>query len=108
MAQNINIVIDQGTTFSASFNIVDINGTPIDLSTYTANSVFKKSYMSCNSFAFTANAYANGVITLSMNAETTSTVWPGRYVYDVDVTDQSGNISRVIQGLVTVTPSVTN
>ena len=107
MAQNINIVIDQGTTFNAAFNIVDLNGEPLDLSSYTSNSEFKKTYMSTNAHVFTTAVDANGVVYLSMNAVTTSSAWPGRYVYDVRVTDVNGNVSRLIQGLVTVTPSVT-
>jgi hypothetical protein len=31
----------------------------------------------------------------------------GRYVYDVEVTDASGVVSRVFEGLVTVSPNVT-
>jgi hypothetical protein len=107
MGQKINIVIDQGATFSTTFNVVDDANNPLDLSSYTAQSEMKKTYYSTNSFSFTANGYSNGAIILSMNAATTSTIWPGKYVYDIDITDIHGNVSRVIEGVVTVTPGVT-
>jgi hypothetical protein len=31
----------------------------------------------------------------------------GRYVYDVELTDTSNSISRIVEGIVTVTPQVT-
>lgn len=107
MGQKINIVMDQGATFTTTFNVVDNNNLPIDLSYYTAASEMRKTYFSSNAYSFSATGYANGAITLTMNAATTSAIWAGRYVYDIDITDQSGNVSRVIEGIVTVTPGVT-
>jgi hypothetical protein len=107
MGQKINIVMDQGATFTTTFNVVDNNNLPIDLSHYTAASEMRKTYFSSNAYSFSATGYANGAITLTMNAATTSAIWAGRYVYDIDITDQSGNVSRVIEGIVTVTPGVT-
>jgi len=107
MGQKINIVIDQGATFTTTFNVVDNNNLPIDLSNYTTVSEMRKTYFSSNAHTFTASGYANGAIILSMNAATTSAIWAGRYVYDIDIIDQTGNVSRVIEGIVTVTPGVT-
>ena len=41
-----------------------------------------------------------------MNAETTSMLFSGRYVYDVLVTDPSGQATRVVEGQVTVSAAV--
>ena len=42
-----------------------------------------------------------------MNNATTSTMTAGRYVYDLELTDADGLISRIVEGTVTVTPQVT-
>jgi hypothetical protein len=108
MATKAHLVIDQGTTFSTDLNLSDQNGDPLNLVGYTANSVIKKWYTSSNSIPFvvTINGTA-GIVTLSLNANTTSSLTAGRYVYDVDVTDGLGDVSRVVEGYVTVTPSAT-
>lgn len=107
MAQKINIVIDQGTTFNTTFSIVDSNDDPIDFSTYTANSQMRKSYSSSNAYTFSVAMTSNGAVTLSMTANTTSSITAGRYVYDVEVQDVSGVRSRIVEGIATVTPQVT-
>jgi len=42
-----------------------------------------------------------------MNNATTAALSPGRYVYDVELKSSSNSISRILEGLVTVTPEVT-
>jgi hypothetical protein len=42
-----------------------------------------------------------------MNAANTSSITAGRYVYDLEVTDTNNVISRLVEGIVTVTPQVT-
>jgi hypothetical protein len=106
MAQKLNLVIDQGTTFSKTFVLKDDNDEPMDLSVYTARSKMKKSYFSSNSFSFTATCNSSGVVSLSMDANTTSSIVAGRYVYDVELVNGS-YVTRAAEGIVTVTPEVT-
>jgi hypothetical protein len=42
-----------------------------------------------------------------MNAVTSANVTPGRYVYDCELTSSSNVVSRLVEGIVTVTPQVT-
>lgn len=107
MASRVNIILDQGTTFNTQFTFTDDNDEPIDFSTYTANSQMRKSYTSSTAYAFTVNLTSVGVITLSMNANTTSSITAGRYVYDLEVQDVNGVRSRLVEGIVTVTPEIT-
>lgn len=107
MANKVNIVIDQGATFNTTYIIHSDADEPIDFTTYTANSQMRKSYSSSNSFTFDVSLYSNGGVTLSMSANTTSSITAGRYVYDVEVQDAAGVRSRVVEGIVTVTPQVT-
>jgi hypothetical protein len=37
----------------------------------------------------------------------TSIIVPGRYVYDVTVNDGANTVTRIVEGIVTVLPSVT-
>jgi len=106
MATKANLVIDQGTTFSTSLNLQDEYGLPLDLSGYTANSQMRKWYTSSNASATFTTGVANGVITLSLTANQTSNLTSGRYVYDVEI-NSGTTISRVVEGIVTVTPQVT-
>ena len=67
----------------------------------------RKSYTSSTAYAFTVGLNSNGQVTLGMTSNTTSTIAAGRYVYDVEITSPSGVVTRVVEGLVTVTPNVT-
>jgi len=107
MAQKVNVVIDQGTTFSTSYTFTNDNDDPIDFSTYTGASQMRKSYSSTTSHAFTVSLGTNGIITLGMSANTTSAITAGRYLYDLEVTDSTGVRSRLVEGIVTVTPEIT-
>lgn len=106
MATKLNIVIDQGSTFSSEITVLDDNDEPVDFTGYTANSQMRKSFSSSTAYAFTVAASNAGVITLSMNAATTNAISAGRYVYDLEV--ESGGIrSRLIEGIAVVSPQVT-
>lgn len=107
MAAKINIVIDQGTTFNTTYTIHDVMDEPINFTGYTANSQMRKSYSSSNSHVFTVTLGSNGEVNLSMSANTTGNIVAGRYVYDVEVEDPTGIRSRIVEGIVTVTPQVT-
>lgn len=108
MATKANIIIDQGTTFSTIINLTDDNGDPIDLTGYTGDSEMRKHYTSSNSQSFSVNlGGTSGTVTLSLTATQTANLTPGRYVYDVEVTSGSNVVSRIVEGIVTVTPEVT-
>lgn len=108
MATKANLVIDQGSTYSVNLDLTDENGDVIDLSGYTANSQIRKWYTSSTAAAVftTAVNAASGELTLSLTANQTSNLVAGRYVYDVEL-DQGGVISRIVEGIITVTPQVT-
>ena len=109
MATKANIIMDQGTTFSTTISLTDDDDVPIDLTGYTGRSKLKKHYTSSNSHAFTISlGGTSGVVVLSLSANQTSNVVPGRYVYDVELIDSSNVVSRIVEGIITVTPEVTN
>lgn len=107
MAIKANLIIDQGTDYSTSITLTDEEENVVDLTGYTANAQIRKTYSSSNSVTFsTAITAAQGVVILSLTDSQTANITPGRYVYDVILT--SGNTtSRIVEGIVTVTPRVT-
>lgn len=108
MATKANLVIDQGSSYSVTLDLTDENGDVIILSDYVANSQIRKWYTSLSPAAVFATSIdaASGELTLSLTANQTSSLVAGRYVYDVEL-DQNGVISRIVEGIVTVTPQVT-
>lgn len=106
MAKKINLVIDQGATFTTSIDLLDSNGNLIIINGHTAASQMRRNYASSNSTSFNT-LLSNGNITLTMNAITSSTLSAGRYVYDVELTDNTNNVTRIAEGIITVTPNVT-
>jgi hypothetical protein len=68
----------------------------------------RKHYTSTAQTAFTVSISAGtGEVTLAMTANVTNNVAPGRYMYDCELTDTAGTVSRLVEGIVTVTPGVT-
>jgi hypothetical protein len=108
MAIKANIVIDQGSTFQTSINVTDENDDIVDLTGYTAAAQMRKHYTSSNATSFSTNISPSiGVVTLSMTANTTNLLVPGRYMYDCELTDSNGLVTRLVEGIVTVTPGIT-
>ena len=109
MAAFSEITIEQGATFNSTVSVEDVYGTPVNLTGYTTSSMMRKSYQSLTAITITATitGTANGEITLTIPASNTATISPGRYVYDVIVTDSINTVTRVVEGIATVLPSVT-
>jgi hypothetical protein len=107
MATKYNISLDQGSDFRSTFTITDDDGEPLDLTPYTGASEMRKHYSSSNSVSLTVGLASDGVVTLSMPSAQTSNLIPGRYRYDVEITDNSNNTFRILEGIITVTPNMT-
>lgn len=108
MALVVDINIDQGSDFSRVLTVVNDNGTPVNLTGYTAYSQFRKSYTSTTSYQFatTVTNAALGQITIALVGSASSLIKAGRYLYDVEVVSLTSKL-RVFQGLVTISPEVT-
>lgn len=108
MATKANLSIDQGATFTTVVTLTDNDGNVIDISGYTGAAQMRKHYTSSTAKTFTVElGGVNGTITLLMSANTTANIEAGRYLYDVELTDTSGTVSRVFEGIVTVNPNIT-
>lgn len=108
MATRVNIIIDQGTDFSTAISLTDSSGVNLNLTGYSAASQIRKTHSSSNSTAFTCTlTTANSTLTLALNNSVTAAMSAGRYVWDAELTNSSGTVSRILEGMVTVTPEVT-
>lgn len=109
MATKSLIIIEQGTDFSITLNVTNTDGTVFDLSNFTAASSLRKHWSSSKSYNLSAQVIdgPSGELLLTANNSTTSNIPPGRYMYDVEVTSNTGTVSRVLQGSATVTPEIT-
>ena len=104
------LFLEQGASFNTSIVLDDVAGESFNLATYTASSQMRKSYYSSNAAATfsvsTGNDPSLGIITMSLGSANTANIYPGRYVYDVYLTNNLSRV-RVLEGIVNVTPQVT-
>jgi hypothetical protein len=110
MTAYVELYMDQGTTFNNIINITDdITNSAVNISGYSITSQMRKSYYSANASAnitCTITDASTGEITLSVPANVTANLRPGRYVFDVKSVDSANITSRILQGIITVTPQV--
>ena len=109
MASISNIFIDQGATFTTTVTVTDSNGDAVNLSGYSVAAQIRKTFLSSSATAFTASISnaSSGEITISLTDTQTTALEAGRFVYDVPITASGGTKTRVVEGQVTVNPSVT-
>lgn len=112
-AGHYDITCDQGATFSRVITWKNSNGTPIDLTNYTARMQVRANYPSTTVLLelTTANSGialggALGTITLAATATAMAAIAADQYVYDLELITGS-NVTRLVEGSFTVTPEVT-
>lgn len=108
MGTKANLKIDQGSDYITSVTLTDDDGNPLDLVGYTGEAQIRKYYTSTTYRSFDVTIEANtGTVQLELDANTSNNMDFGRYVYDVELTASDGTISRIMEGIVTITPGVT-
>ena len=114
MAVEYNVVIDQGADWFLNVTYENPNGTPVDLSNYTALMQVRSTPQSPTA-VMTLSTTDGIVITgltglVSMHATNiqTGAIDEGNYVYDLEITDPvTSTITRLIQGQAIVSAQVT-
>ena len=116
MAQYEELSIVKGTDITLQLELEDTSGNPKNLTNHTVAGKVKKTYNTPDNEAtsFTAELVApatSGVVNLSLTNTQTGAFKAGRYVYDVEISfvdsDAQTVIERILEGTITVTPSVT-
>lgn len=111
MAGYVELYIDQGATFNNVVNLTDdLTNANVNLTGYQVRSQMRRSYYSANSTA-TINCAITGIssgeITMSLSASQTANIKAGRYLFDLEIEDSANTVTRVLEGIITVTPQIT-
>lgn len=109
----VNLTFSQGTTWKLNMTYTSGDSTPQDLTDYTARMQARTSYDAptaalslTNGSGITLGGTA-GTIDLLVSASTTAAIGAAQYVYDLEIESDSGEVTRVIEGTLIVTPEVT-
>ena len=105
-----NITIEQGFDFETTFELENISTTePLNLNNYSSPTAqLRKTYTSSTSTDFVVDIVdsVGGILGVSMSAATTSTLKPGRYVYDIRLLG-GDKIIKIVEGSAIVRGGVT-
>ena len=109
MAAISNLFVDAGSDYSTIVTVTSATGAPLILTGYTVKSQMRKSYSSSVSYNFNASVYdaSLGKIKLNLTATQSESIPAGRWLYDVEITSSTGIKTRVVEGVVIVTPQIT-
>ena len=109
-----DLTIPAGATYSQTLNWK--TGSPaafVNTTGYTARMQLRTSYSAATASLelTTVNGRISltnaGVITLSLTATETAALAAGRYVYDLEMVSSGGQVTRLLEGVLTVSPEVT-
>ena len=105
-----NLTVNTGTTFSQIFTLesADTNSAT-DLTGFTASAQMRKHPGSSTATDLQTSIInaSGGRIRDGLTTSQTSVLKPGRFMYDVLITDTSGEVTRVLEGSVLVREGVT-
>ena len=112
-ATTYDILIEQGATYSQLVTYKEA-GVAINLTGYTARMQVRSTLESASTVVelTTANGRialggAAGTITLTISATDTAALTAGRGVYDLELVSGSGIVTRLLQGVATISRNVT-
>lgn len=104
--------IEQGTTVYRTFTITT-NGAAWDLSTFSGRMQVRPTaqaddvFLSLTTEAGDITLSDEGVVTVSIDADTTAGILAGSHVYDFEVESAGGEVWRVLEGRFVVKAEVT-
>jgi len=114
-AAQYDLLVEQGASYSQAVQWK--TGSPaaaVNLSGYTARLQLRSSVTASTAalslttengrISITANT---GTVTLSISATDTAALTAGRYVYDLELVSSGGQVTRLMEGVVTVSAEVT-
>ena len=105
-----NLIVYQGADFESTFFVTKDNGSNFDLTGYSGAFLIKKHYDSSTSTTMVVDITSPssmGAVKISLTNSVTGGMHPGKYVYDVVLTSNTGIKSRVLEGVLTIVEGVT-
>ena len=108
MASISNLYVDQGSDFTITLSLTDSVDDALNLTGSSFLAQVRKSHASSTVKATftTTNDGNGGNLTIKLTDVQTAALEAGRYVYDVMQTASDGIKTRLIEGQLLVTPSV--
>jgi hypothetical protein len=115
-----NFNVDQGATFTLDFQLKDADGDPVNISTAVIFGQVRKTVSSkeiAANFEVIPIDLVQGQFTLKLSAISTSKLkcnpshtaqrQPTPFAYDVELHYSDGTVSRILEGILFVSPEVT-
>lgn len=112
-AGEYDFIIEKGARWNPTLTWKDSTGSAIDLTGYSAKMEIRSSQAASSTiFSLTSGSEitlggAAGTIAIDVGAASTSAVVDDTGVYDLELTDGSSNVTRLIEGKVTFKDEVT-
>ena len=111
MAGIANLTIDQGSNFTFDLEVTNSDGTAFDLTGFTMVAKAAQGYATTYprvlfTSTCTSDMAVQGVVTISLTADQTKVMKAGRWVFDVVATHTDSTVTRLLEGIAIVTPSV--
>jgi len=105
-SSQLNIYVDQGTDFRLTIELFDDDELDLPIANYSFHGDIRKLYSSKRTAEFEFEKTEND-ITLMLDSHTTSQLKPGKYQYDVIMKKPTGELSKIVDGLVFVVSTIT-
>ena len=115
MAVSYNTVIDQGATWYLTVTYENPNGTPINITDYTAALQLRSlpsdptAVLSLTTGAGITITGATGTVAITASAAQTRAIDEGNYYYDLEISSPASPsvVTRLVQGQIVVSAEVT-
>lgn len=104
----VNIVIEKGTSFEATYNVTNNDSSVYSLTNQTATAKIRKHPTATTSKSFTTSiTTSTGEIKISMGSTVTAELTSGRNYYDVILTHATtGKVVKIFEGTAIVKDTV--
>jgi len=105
----VNLVIDQGADFQQTFDLTAANSEPLDLTGWAAAAQMRKHSGSKTFYVFSVEFTDReaGQIKITLSDVATRAIKPGRYIYDLILTDTNLEKVKMLEGQALVRGSAT-
>lgn len=107
-----NIICPQGVSYDETFTVTS-NGSPMNLSGYSARMQIRRSYDSDPLLTLTSGGGgitlggAAGTILVEIAYTTTEAFSSGQYLYDLEITSGANKRDRLLEGTFTISREIT-
>lgn len=110
MTDYVELYIEQGADFESTIILEDdVTNIYQNVSGYVVTSSMRRSLLSPNTsgnLTCSITDAANGEMTIAMTASNTANLRPGTHLFDIR-TLADGKYTRLLEGIIIVTPSIT-